>query len=552
MMRMFRRGLIVSLFSGWICLPICAQTAPDSSATEPAADQSEIVQPATQPDDTDVILAPTYSSRAYGLEFRPPANCVEIHRPTPDSIVEFDKDDVNWRLKAWRVRLDKPLPLTYHTDPSGQSLDGVLQIAVRNLRNSAPNAQVLRSDVINVGNYQVGMLAMRFESANQDRLLTQEAIVGAPDAGNRLYYFLEFTTPGKAAGEADNTPDPDEKSAEDIFARVVNTVKLLDRSDVANDQMQRLFQTRALFVGWDANNCQRVRAAIIPEQWQRVVKDDKEIGYTTIVEKIEEGNSPETSFLRIGIRSHIAPAADANWDTVSWLTCSLDRKHETWSTVATCKNDKGDEVDAVTQLATSDELTKAVALQPQVSPEGGLDSGDRGGPLGQGNVDIHTVRTLEVRTTHNTVPLDVFKQDVPAFYVPQAFSYLLPGLLPLDRAHAYMFACFVPNPTGAGRTVGGQVMARYVDVLPAAKIHFQGQEYQAAQIVDRVGLEGSPTNYYYTPDGKFLGSSSTYVQDSGQTTLTVIPSSAAELQRLWDNPDLTVPPTQGGADSASP
>lgn len=549
---MFLRGAIVAVLCGWICLPIFGQTMPDISTTQPAADQTAIAQPTTQPDDTDVLLAPTYSSRAYGLEFRPPANCQEIHKPTPDSIVEFDKEDVNWQLKVWRVRLDKPLSLSVHPDSTGESADGVLQIAARNLRNSAPNAQVLRSDVIDVANYHVGIVAMRYEAANQDRLLTQEAIVEAPDAGDRLFYFLELTSPGKAAGETDNTPDPSEKSAEDIFTLVVNSVKLLDRSDVANDQMQRLFQTRALFVGWDANDCQRVRSAVIPEQWQRVLKDDKEIGYTYIVETIEQGNSPQSAVLRIGIRSHLAPAPDANWDTISWLTCSLDRKRETWSTVAKCKNDKGDEVDSVTQLATSDELTKAIALQPQVSPEGGLDSGDRGGPLGQGNVDIHTVRTLEVRTTHNTVALDPFKQDMPAFYIPQVFSYLLPGLLPMDRPHTYLFACFVPNPTGSGRSVGGQVMARYVDVLPAGQIHFQGQAFQGVHIVDRVGLEGSPTDYYYTTEDKFIGSSSNYTQDAEQTNLTVVPSSAAELQRLWDNPDLTVPPTQGSVDSANP
>ena len=158
-------------------------------------------------------------------------------------------------------------------------------------------------------------------------------------------------------------------------------------------------------------------------------------------------------------------------------------------------------------------------------------------------MDIENVRTLEVMTTHGPVQLSPMKQDVPAFYIPQAIDFLLPTLLPLDRSKTYMFAVFVPdaqNPAG-----GGTVMARYCDVLPVQQVSFNNQTFDSVQVVDRVGLEGPPTTYYFTPEGKFMGSRCVYQDGDDQVTLTVLPADADTLGRLWNQPDLTIPQNSG-------
>ncbi|MGD1277712.1 MAG: hypothetical protein ABR964_10875 [Tepidisphaeraceae bacterium] len=509
-------------------------------AAAPAAGDA----PTTRPPYPTDLLGPKFSSKAYGLEFRPPADCTEIHKPTPDSVVEFVRDDYNWHLKVWRLRLERSLPLTIHDDQFGQRQDGVLENTVDRLQSNLSGAKILRNEVITVGRARVGMIAVRYDAPTHQRRLAQEAIVEVPDADQRLYYFLEFTGPAKPASEPEDIVNPAEKLAGDTFAQVVDSLTLLDRTDIANDQIQRLYQSRALFAAWSGDHAEPLRAALIPQQWQRIIRDGQDIGYSCAVEDADDKNKPtDNSQIHIAVRSRLIVSPTAHWDTLTKMACSLDRKHEGWSTAAKCAGPKGDLLDSFEQMATSDEQTQPVVIQPQIGREGHL-GGDNTehGLSGQGNVDIRIVRTLEVNTTHRTVQLNPFKIEVPAFYIPQAISYLLPSLLPLDHPKTYMFAVFVPDTQGATpHGTGGQVMARYVDVLPIQQVSFNGQTFQAVQIVDKITLEGPPTLYYYTPDGKLIGSTSTYTQDDKPTTLMVLPTDAATLQRLWKNPDLSLP-----------
>jgi hypothetical protein len=496
----------------------------------------------TQPVDlhpTD-LLGPVFTSKLYGLQFRAPLDCEEVHGPTSDAIVEFDRKDYDWRLRAWRLRLQDALPLAGTRDIDGTMHDGVLELALQKLTAGIPDAQVLRNEVINVGTLRVAMIAVRYSTVTQERRLTQQAIVEVPDAGRKLYYFLDLTGPGKPAGEPVDVVNPAEKAAYDTFSEVVDSVVLLDRTQVARDQVERLYETRALFVNWTGDQSQMLRSALLPEQWLRVLRNGRDVGYSYVQETLEnQGKSIDDANIRIGIRSRTAVTLASQWDTVTWMTCSLDRKHESWSTLSRNLDARGKQIDAIEQVTTSDEQTKAVALQPQGESDGAL-GGDAGtGPLGQGNVDIRTVRELNVLTTHGAIQLNPWKQEVPAFYIPQAINYLLPTLLPLDRPHTYMFAVFVPDAQGPSG--GGTVMARYCDVLPVEQVSFNNQTFDAVQIIDHVGLEGPPTTYYFTPEGKFMGSRCIYQDGDDQITLTVLPADADTLQRLWIQPDLTIP-----------
>ena len=114
--------------------------------------------PATQPSihKTD-LLGQKFSSHVHGIEFRPPADCVQIDKASADTIVEFDRDDYNWQMKAWSVRLERSLPLTVHKDQYGSEQDGVMEITLANIKQQTPSEEVLRNEVINVGRVRVGM-----------------------------------------------------------------------------------------------------------------------------------------------------------------------------------------------------------------------------------------------------------------------------------------------------------------------------------------------------------------------------------------------------------
>jgi hypothetical protein len=514
---------------------------------------AQTTQTAAGPIHKNDLLAAPFVSRVYGIQFSPPLNCTQVDKTGPDTIVEFDRDDYNWQLRAWRVRLERSLPLTIHKDQFGRDQDGVVEVTLANIQQQTPGVQVLRNEVINVGRVRVGMIAVRYETATHDRRFTQQAIIEAPDADHQLYYFLDLTGPGKPQSEPEDVINPAEKAAFDAFSEVVDSVVLLDRSNILEDQRQRLYHTMGLFVLWGANNASMVQAAIVPERWQRIIKDGQDIGYQYVVEEFEpRAKSPGASLVHIGVRSHMMPTPLEQWDTETWMVSSIDLKHEDWHTSVRCTNNKGELVDSYSQVGASDEQTKAVALQASPNtPDGALmpdqdNNALHQGPLGQGNVDIVTVRSLQATTTRQKAQLSPFKLDVPAFYVPQAFGFMLPELLPL-KPKGYMFATFVPsNPQNGGVISGGNVMSRYMDVQQLQHVKFHGQEFDAFVITDKITLEGSPTTYFISPEGKFLGSTSTFPEGDHTTTVEVVPTDSQTLQHIWLRPDLSRPEEQPG------
>ncbi len=70
--------------------------------------------------------------------------------------------------------------------------------------------------------------------------------IEAPDADNRLYYFLDLTGPGKPQMEPDDVINPAEKLAYDTFAEVVDSVVLLDRTNIVEFQRQGLYGSMGL------------------------------------------------------------------------------------------------------------------------------------------------------------------------------------------------------------------------------------------------------------------------------------------------------------------
>jgi len=380
---------------------------------------------------------------------------------------------------------------------------------------------------------------VRYSTATGQRRFTQRAIVEAPDSDHRIYFFLDLTGPGKPASEPDDIVNPAEKLAYDTFSKIVDSVQVLDLRKIVEDQEQRLYDTRSLFVNWDRSDCEPVRTAVVPEQWLRIVRDGKDIGYTYVVETVDENSKdPSLSEIRVGIRSRYMQDPVTQWDTEAWLKATADRKHESWTMTARATDLHGKLLDGYTQVGASDEQTKAVMQQQAPQAENGA--------LGQApNLPtIQTIRTLDITTNRVKTTLTPFKQDVPVFYVPAAMNYMLPNLLPLDRPHTYMFAAFVPTPPE--QTVTGQigrVWARYVDVLPVADVKFNGQELDAAiPVTDKNGLDGPMTTTYMSASGKFLGSECTTAgPDNKPSTLMILPSDADTLQRLWIRPDLTGP-----------
>jgi hypothetical protein len=145
------------------------------------------------------------------------------------------------------------------------------------------------------------------------------------------------------------------------------------------------------------------------------------------------------------------------------------------------------------------------------------------------------VRTLEVTQIGEVENSGQPQQtDLPPWYMPQAAGFLLPRLVPYDKPRQFMFATYASD--------AGRLMHRYVDVQPQRNVQLGGRSVRAVPIEDRLGLDGAVTTHYVSPDGQYLGSSTVVRDGTGnESTVTALPTTAAELQRIWADAKLTRP-----------
>src|SRR5262249_50361456 len=186
------------------------------------------------------------------------------------------------------------------------------------------------------------------------RRLSQQAIIRTT---RNLYYLLTFTTP---AGNADDTTtfDPQEVLAADVFARMVDSVRLLDRSAIKEDQDNRLYSTHALvLLDWKGEKFRKL--PLVNEQWIRIIKNGRDIGYSYVTED-QAGGVPRPltraemdagkreldiakpgDGILIGVRTRMVEdklrsnrtIGPIQTDVSAWLFVSADRKHEDFSRV---------------------------------------------------------------------------------------------------------------------------------------------------------------------------------------------------------------------------
>lgn len=449
-----------------------------------------------------------FESRAAGIALRPPAGCREIHRGgNPDEIVEFVNDQQNWSLKVTRSTLSKALPLTEYFD-NGRKMPGVLEMTAENFKRDNPTAEVVRQDVIDLGANKVGMLASRTNVGAQRRLF-QQAMIQSTET---QYYVLLFNSPAAAKGAAGDQPDPREKAAVEAFTAVLDTVQLLDRSSIREDQEKRLFSTRMFL--FNLLTDARIKRALVPEQWFRLIQNGKDIGYTYVVEEpYKQGGNDG---VRIGVRSRTIPDQGMQVDAESWLFSSNDRRHETWTNVAAIGDGKTTK-DYSSEVGYSD-----VEVRHSVSKDA---------LPGQKNPEVIPTESQSLTVTRSTKTQNQkpITRPVPPWYLQQAFGHLLPRLLPTEVPKTYLFATYVSDQ--------GEIMSRYVDIGRPATVTLVagGPAVLAVPVKDRIGLEGSVTTHYVTPDGKYLGSVN---EDS---KVTILASDRATLLKLWANANLTRP-----------
>lgn len=451
-------------------------------------------------------LGETFISESAGLSFRPPVGGALVRGGAGDNIAQYNNEDKNWQMNVVRTQLREQASLRDYEDASGRQRAGMLQMTLDQFRRQQPGAKVLRQDYMKVGGHDAGVLVLRYSVATSRKLM-QIAIFQAND---QVFYTFTLTSPGLHNTD-DPSLEPQEQQAVDVFRQVVDSVEILDRAAIRLDQNNRLYRTRTFFVNLTP---QKIRQAMVAQQWLRLMRNGKDIGYTFMV---QEADPDQTDGVRIGLRSRTIPQEKVQVDAEAWLATTLDRRHESWTNSVVVKRD-GKE-DFTTEFGVSNVETERV-LDRDLLP------GTKDDPQ-QPPVRTRELHTLAVSYVAKMDTPPSVKRDLPVFYIPQAISQMLPSLLPLNEPKGYLFAVWVSDRH--------EVMARYVDVLPLAEVFFDGKKQMVVTIRDRVGLEGTPTYHYMSPGGQYLGS------ENKQTGIMIVPTDEPTLRKIWVDADLTRP-----------
>jgi len=505
---------------------------------EPKPDPILVGRPDTQGGGGDAGLGPTFESLAAGISFRPPAGLKQLPRPIGgDDVVQYFDENTKSVFKVSRLVLKTPAPLVSDKDPGGKNItstnklarSGMLDLMADQLKMDFGGAEILRQDTIKLVDGDAGIVAARYQIPEGGRL-TQRGIIQAND---RLYYVLELVTPAPKAG--DITQDPQVREAVELFSRVLDSVRLLDQSALEDEKNQRLYRTRAFFTNLTEP---RLKAALVPEQWLRIIKDGKDIGYSYVVEE-EATDLPHSKLggkdgapgpvradalngVRVGIRTRTHNTPGERVDAESWFWVSVDRKHELWSNIVYAIGK--DAKDKYGEFGSSDQRIRRT-VDPNLQPGERLADGrvdEKQPPVREQDIWILNVTPMNVRGNNKAV-----ERQLPPFYLPRAMAQLLPRLVPRWEPKGYVFASYVTDDQ--------KVVLRYVDVESEREVNLGGQAVRAIPVTDRLGYEGSVTTHYISPEGKYLGSV------NADTKVTILPSDAATLEKIWKDANLTRP-----------
>src|SRR6266850_157152 len=237
-------------------------------------------------DDVRDRLGERFTSQGRGISFRPPLGGAQIKRtPIGTDIVRYTAADEKWSLNVSMLTFDKPTKLLSVDNPNtpedeSKTKPGILQQIAQQLGQNN-STEVLRQDVVNLGPRDVGMLVARYTQGGQT-VLRQQALIQRND---QLFYVLDFTSPsGRTPADKPEVEDPAERVAVDIFAAVVDSVQLLDQKALIADEEERLYRTRTLLVSLP----NRIKTALAPEQYFRVMQGGKDIGWMFVTEELGE------------------------------------------------------------------------------------------------------------------------------------------------------------------------------------------------------------------------------------------------------------------------
>ena len=487
--------------------------------------------PAPQP--AEVSKEPIqYRSVEHGVQvMMPPGQLVQSG--DPETLATVVNPDTGWRFELRKVSLNTPAQLrTIELNTGGQRV-GLLDMLAQDTVSKLEEANELRRSMIPLGDADAGLFIIHHLNG-QLAFLQQMALIQATP---RLYYQLSLLSP--APKDVDKLSE-DENTAKAIeaFQSAIDSFSTVDQTALLEDQQRRLVETRALFVNLTSPG--RIGRATMPEQWLRLRKDGKEIGYVQRLEqpadslpnlesreKAQPGDPTTSDGVRIGQRT-VFRTDGGDVRRLSWSFSTNDMARSDfreWSLLE----------DPNAQEDVNNPLNQGPAPVTQALMVGQVR--ERYVPQRTANPAFPAVereefvsrRRLTVTLSVDGLPQsDQTVQELPVFYVPQAIELMLPKLVAPWGEKEYMVAVYAPQKR--------EVWSQYIDVSGARELPVPDGSAEQVTRENRVvitvkiklGVSGDVTTHYIDAESyHWLGSVN---EDTG---IEVLPTNLETLQKLW-------------------
>lgn len=502
--------------------------------------QSNIPNPVSPTVSTGIELGQRVSGM-WDISFQPFKDAKQIDRAVPSELMRFVHDKKGWSLVFDRAELPSPIPLRDTRSSTGSDQPGYLTAAINLIRSNDPSADILRTDILDTGKLKIGLIVAHVRVQDKHSLMQQALIEITP----RLYYSIVMHAP---APERDLDQSDTVREAAEVFKAIVDSIEPVDLSAIRQDQDERLFRTRALFVNWTRN---AILSSLRPEQFLRFLRQNdqgqwEDMGYAYVVEEPANGLPRSGSVqppvpaesaegFRVGMRIRSIPETGKTVDVESWMYVSFDRRHEIWSNTSLMRNpgaatSREREV-WFTEIGASD-VEKQRVFDRNLRAEDFKEVDQLNRQRNEKDPEFVPFREVErykllVRTESRNAVAPPLQRELPPFYLPQALGSILPRLLPLRTSTGYLFATYNSD--------NRQVMLKYVDVGLEQTVSLNDKTHLAIPITERLGSDGPRTVHYVSSDGNYLGSI------NQQMKIKILPTTREELMRLWKDANLSKP-----------
>ena len=482
-------------------------------------------------------------SGMWDVSFQPFKDAKQIDRMVPAEILRFANDQKKWSLVFDKAELNPPIPLRDTRNAMGVDQPGYLTAAVNLIRSNDPSADILRTDVLDTGKLKIGLIVAHVQIQGKHSLMQQALIEITP----RLYYSIVMHAP---APDKDLDKSPEVLEAANAFKAIVDSIEPVDLSAIREDQDNRLFRTRALFLNWTRK---ALLASLRSEQFLRFRRQNdqgkwEEIGYAYVVEQpannlpragdeksLQPVPNDTADGLRVGMRMRSMPEPGKTVDIESWMYVTFDRRHEIWSNATVMRNPESAVAKErevwVAEVGATD-IEKQRVFDRDLKPGDFKEVDQKNRDRDAKDPEFVPFREVEkyklrVRMESKNAVAQPLQRELPPFYLPQALGTLLPRIVPLNNPTGYLFATYASE--------NRQVMLRYVDVGIEQTVELNDKTFRAIPVTERLGADGAKTIHYLSPAGEYLGSV------NEEQKIQILPTTRDELTRLWRDANLTAP-----------